>query len=1503
MRSYLLIALLCLLAACGTSTSSSSDNSSSNNLLTLTGPIARAVDHLSGSITIYDLEADKKVHDDALNFINTNNGVVVTADIVKLKPAKVYRFVLVFNYDGTPIAYVDITHTVANDANDTITFTADNIIYTTASASADILADISNDILPNLDSDGDGFSNFTEIRAGTNVNDQNSIPTGPQIGAVNSEVADDESIITLTVTVKDKLGIDTADILFPGNSYLQSVVDEKLSGTFGDVERTFTVSFNVQDASPGNLPFSIKATNMAGLSSSFSSSVIVPEGNSNRGPLIFIENLTEGQIISGTVQIQISAVDRDGVKSISVDQPSDLFDTSPASAFFTADWDTTSVGNGPIQLRVTATDNEDITSNKVVTLNVSNGTDASGPHITLRVYQSSDLSDEINYRNGDPIFGSVYFRVSAIDPSGLDIFEILNDDTIEGLFLEPLEVNGNPYDNTINTTLLGDNSTLKLIFSATDKLGYNTTAQFKLIVANNPFINSFTIDDAANAVVSEGDSVHFNWDVFNANQISILNVTASKTLAYNLSKTGEVSSIITSPATYRLTAVRTTNMGNNTVTKEVTVILDNDRDGIVNANDNCKNTINPNQADADGDHIGDVCDSDLDGDGVANGSDNCPSVANANQSNIDHDSMGDVCDDDVDGDGASEGNDLCPNDPRKASPGQCGCGIPDADADHDNIAVCFDACDNDAGKVAPGICGCGTPDTNTDGDTQVDCIETCDLDPNKLTPGVCGCGVADTDSDFDGTPNCHDNCPSDPGKTAVGICGCGVPDIDSDGDLVVDCRDNCPSDGNKINPGVCGCGVTDTNSDADSVIDCLDNCPLVANQSQTDFDGDAIGDACDTDRDGDGTPNGADNCPDIANDQNNIDGDALGDACDGDKDGDGRNNESDNCPNTPNANQQDLNGNGVGDACDGDPDGDGTLDTVDNCPGVYNANQTDMDGDDVGDVCDTDADGDGTLDANDNCPGLNNDQSNIDNDAFGDACDDDIDGDGFANAQDCGPSNAHSFPGNTRAYLSDDDYNCDGNARDIPANHATFIFNGGAGSYAGNGITYAGDVNNDGCSDILIGAPAYTTSDILGKVYLIYGHGLNCDYTTTLSQNISLASIGSTIPGAVFVTEQIGDRFGSNVAPAGDIDNDGCSDFLISADYFDSTVDGVVHPDSGKVYVLYGGGDGCNNQTLHGVFNISDISLTGNIRGHSFITKKDNARLGFSMAALGDINADGDTDFGFITLSPILDNAIIIYKNLTNLSYVVDTDMSQFGVLIPGDYSEIGGAGDFNHDAFMDIALTSIGYQRYGAVFVIKGSATGVIDVNINNADLYIAPDVGCQTGIEVSSVGDVNNDYFDDVLVGSNGCSNLDGIKSGRADIILGQQDVNLNLSDPLQNVITFDGVAYNDMAGYSLSGGDITGDNQSDLAIGADQADNSKGNVYVVNHELWLAGDRESLLFSTFRIYSTGNFLNTNHVSLNAGYHLNTLVTGDFNGDGKADLFIGNRSGGPINLFLSGY
>lgn len=70
---------------------------------------------------------------------------------------------------------------------------------------------------------------------------------------------------------------------------------------------------------------------------------------------------------------------------------------------------------------------------------------------------------------------------------------------------------------------------------------------------------------------------------------------------------------------------------------------DTDGDGIRDTLDNCVRVANPDQADENGNGLGDVCD-DYDKDGIVNSLDNCPSHPNRDQLDTDGDGKGDVCD-------------------------------------------------------------------------------------------------------------------------------------------------------------------------------------------------------------------------------------------------------------------------------------------------------------------------------------------------------------------------------------------------------------------------------------------------------------------------------------------------------------------------------------------------------------------------------------------------------------------------------------------------------------------------------------------------------------------------------------------------------------------------------------------------------------------------------------------------------------------------------------------
>jgi len=141
----------------------------------------------------------------------------------------------------------------------------------------------------------------------------------------------------------------------------------------------------------------------------------------------------------------------------------------------------------------------------------------------------------------------------------------------------------------------------------------------------------------------------------------------------------------------------------------------------------------------------------------------------------------------------------------------------------------------------------------------------------------------------------------------------------------------------------------------------------------------------------------------------------------------------------------------------------------------------------------------------------------------------------------------------------------------------------------GNPVSTAGDVNGDGYSDVIIGAESYANGETNEGMAFVY-HGS--------------ASGLSTASNWTAESNQAGAKFGISVSTAGDVNGDGYSDVIVGASQYDNS-----ETDEGMAFVYHGSASG--------------PSATSNWTAES---NQAGANFGRSVSTAGDINGDGYSD-------------------------------------------------------------------------------------------------------------------------------------------------------------------------------------------------------------------------------------------------------------------------------------
>ncbi|PXW89857.1 FG-GAP repeat protein [Nitrosomonas sp. Nm84] len=393
-------------------------------------------------------------------------------------------------------------------------------------------------------------------------------------------------------------------------------------------------------------------------------------------------------------------------------------------------------------------------------------------------------------------------------------------------------------------------------------------------------------------------------------------------------------------------------------------------------------------------------------------------------------------------------------------------------------------------------------------------------------------------------------------------------------------------------------------------------------------------------------------------------------------------------------------------------------------------------------------------------------------------------------------------------------------------------------------IVNAGDVNGDGLEDMFIRAIGDTSNDnSFGSSYVVFGRTSGFDATQDLS---SLdGSNGFLLDGVT-----VGGQLGFSISDAGDVNGDGFDDVIIGAP------DADPHGEnSGSSYVVFGQASGFD-ATL-------DLSTLDGNNGFRMDGVAEDYHLGSAVSSAGDINGDGLDDvivdapgankysYGYYTLSR--DAHYVVFGKTSGFDATLDLSTLDGSNGFRMDESSassssVSSAGDINGDGFSDMLVEISGFTRYSsyqAGYVVFGRASG-FDATLDPSSLdgsngfhLFAGDVssvGQNPSMAFNSAGDINDDGFDDLIVGVVDADT--NAYAGSSYVVFGQASgfsATLDLFDPDSNIgVRLEGAAASDESGSAVShAGDVNGDGFDDVIIGAPRTDpngNNSGSSYVL-------------------------------------------------------------------------
>ena len=313
------------------------------------------------------------------------------------------------------------------------------------------------------------------------------------------------------------------------------------------------------------------------------------------------------------------------------------------------------------------------------------------------------------------------------------------------------------------------------------------------------------------------------------------------------------------------------------------------------------------------------------------------------------------------------------------------------------------------------------------------------------------------------------------------------------------------------------------------------------------------------------------------------------------------------------------------------------------------------------------------------------------------------------------------------------------------------------------------------------------------------------------------------------------DQFGYHIS-SGDINGDGIADVIISS----PSADPLGRNSAGEVYIFWGNPQTQQNISIDLNIDNADITIYGAQSGD---------KLGYSLS-VGLLNDDNFADFAIS--APYSDDGntlqvgkVYLFYGNQDLPAIIDLNTYSANHLFIGE-----GANDFlgqtllttdiNNDNIDELIIGApfadqVERLNCGKVYVIWSHDTYSSTVylsQVNNLTYFSGMSINSNLGSALTTTN-INNDQFQDIIIGSPGVDDESLVNNGRVYIIKGRtffpyDEIDLDNSSYINNQLK--GSYHSSRIGKAIAAGDVNGDGFGDLIITDFSNNTSSNSIYLI-------------------------------------------------------------------------